>query len=76
MPKKTSPDEKRLTRKAMLVGAAIGIIVMPIFFFVVSSDSDLTNEKIMWLLINGSCSGILLGGGIGYLLTNNDIRFY
>lgn len=73
MGKKKISDNDRLTRKGVRTGAAIGAVLMPIFFFVVSSGPEMTDQKTMWLCINGVLSGIVVGGGLGYLLTSKYI---
>jgi hypothetical protein len=71
-----SSRDKNLSRKVVLTGTGIGVVAMPAIFFLISIGTDWTNEKLMWLCINGICSGVIIGGGIGYLLTANDIRFW
>jgi hypothetical protein len=73
MTKAKPSEDDRLTRKAVRIGAVIGAVLMPVFFFVAPSGPDLTGQAIMWLCINGVLSGGVVGGGLGYLLTSRYV---
>jgi hypothetical protein len=75
MKNKKPSNEKNTTRTAVLIGAAIGAFLTPIAFFLISLGTEFTSEKIMWLCINGLCFGVLLGGGMGYILTSKYVSF-
>ena len=75
MSKKPADKDSRITRKAVFIGAVIGVVVTPILFTLISLGSEFTSERITWLCVNSLCVGAMVGGGIGYLLTSKGITF-